>query len=725
MKWIFSIRTKLFALVFSAFFILIAAIYWQIGAKAESVAAVVIDRSLTQSSRILDTRIASRFRFIQEMANGLARDGRILPLVADKQSLTLQDLSLEYKAVYDFDILFFMDDRGTILARSDQPNAIGVNLAGKSSLFDEALNGQLSSGFIVSQGKLMQTVAAPIFDNVAQDVVKGTVVLAYELSRETAQEIVALTESHIGFFTFTRDDDGAINGVQSSYTSDDALSQKEREHFSDNPSAWQDILESKSDELRNRYSVDNSVQHNVFRRINSKDGNPLGFIVAMRSAAELKRPFEDIKKQLLMIGSFCLVLASLFAGLMAHGMSRPIIRLVDMTKLIQGGFYPSDEYKSGSLDEIGLLQNALVRMGQSLREKAEFEAYLAELADEIESDNSVTLHAGDIADEPVTDEDDGSLSDELNSIDNERTIIQSSNSNHATRADKQQIIDGRYRVLSQLGTGTMGVVYMATDLDLDEKIAVKVIQKNLFKNIEGLNFKEEIRLARKITHRNIVRTFDFGSSDSELYITMEYVQGYDLGRLITKKGALDFNIGMAIAKQICSAMIAAHQMGIIHRDLKPSNMIINRQGILKIMDFGLAMQVKAPSAKLNVLNPSSHSDLEETNTGGAIMGTPRYMAPEQFAGSLALDARTDIYAIGIIMFTIFSGKPPFSAPDFHQLAAKHTNDPVPEIKGRHKDMPAAIRDIIHRALAKKPQDRFQSVREMLEQLNSVSVTATI
>jgi serine/threonine-protein kinase len=95
------------------------------------------------------------------------------------------------------------------------------------------------------------------------------------------------------------------------------------------------------------------------------------------------------------------------------------------------------------------------------------------------------------------------------------------------------------------------------------------------------------------------------------------------------------------------------------------------------------------------------------------------MAPEQFAGSLALDARTDIYAIGIIMFTIFSGKPPFSASDFHQLAAKHTNDPVPEIKGRHKDMPAAIRDIIHRALAKKPQDRFQSVREMLEQLNSV------
>lgn len=713
MKWIFSIRTKLFALVLAAFFVLIAAIYWQIGAKAEAVADVVIDRSLTQSSKILDTRIASRFRFIQEMANGLARDGRILPLVADKQSLTLQDLSLEYKSVYDFDILFFMDDRGTILARSDQPDAIGVNLAGKSSLFDDALNGQVSSGFIASQGKLMQTVATPIFDNVAQDVVKGTVVLAYELSHETAQEIVALTESQISFLTFSRDDDGVINGVQSSYSSDDAFAQNERGYFSANPSAWQAILGSESDNLRNRYSVDNNVQHNVFRRINSKDGNPLGFIVAMRSAAELKRPFEEIKQQLLIIGSLCLVLASVFAGLMAHGMSRPIIRLVEMTKLIQGGFYPSDDYKSRSQDEIGLLQNALVRMGQSLREKAEFEAYLAELADEIASENTINLHAEDVIDEPVARED-------ANPIDNDRTIIQAAKNNNTPRPNKQ-VIDGRYRVLSQLGAGTMGVVYMATDLELDEKIAVKVIPKDVFNNVEGLNFKEEIRLARKITHRNIVRTFDFGSSDNALYITMEYVQGYDLGRLLTKKGALDINIGLAIAKQICSAMIAAHQMGIIHRDLKPSNMMINRQGILKIMDFGLAMQVKVPSVKLNAPASAAQGDLEATQSSGAIMGTPRYMAPEQFAGSLALDARTDIYAIGIIMFTIFNGKPPFSATDFQQLAAKHTHDPVPDIEGRSSDIPMALHDIIHQALAKKPEDRFQTVREMLEQLNTVTI----
>lgn len=710
MNWIFSIRTKLFALVFTAFLALIAAIYWQIGAKAESVANEVIERSLSQSSRILDARIDSRFKFVEEMANGLARDSRILPFVSDKQSLTLQDLSNEYKGVYDFDILFFLDDQGTILARSDQPQAIGINLAGKSSLFDDALNGHVSSGFIASQGKLMQTVAAPIFDNVARDVVKGSVVLAYELSHEMAEEIVALTQSHISFYTFTRDESGKINAVASSRVADDAFLQKENQFFLDNPSQWQRILDAKENVLRERFDIDNSLQHSLIYRVMSKDGNPLGFIVASRSAKELKQPFLEIQQQLVIIGSVCLVLASLFAAFIAHGMSRPIVRMVEMTKLIQGGFYPSDDYKSRSKDEMGLLQNALVQMGQSLREKAEFEAYLAELANEVEDDTSIILTSNDVAFDLDEDNDQAQSEEE---IDTDKTLVQSVAPGKASKRDLQQTVGQRYRLLSQLGSGTMGIVYRATDLELDEQIAIKVMQKKFFEDIEGLNFKEEIRLARKITHRNIVRTFDFGSSNDELYITMEYVKGYDLGKLLAKKGALALNLGLAVCKQVCSAMIAAHQMGVIHRDLKPSNMIINRQGILKIMDFGLAMQVQST----DLISTSQEANEPE----GPVMGTPRYMAPEQFDGSQELDVRTDIYAIGIIMFTIFNGNPPFSATDFYQLAAKHRNEPVPEITNRETAIPDELRAIIHRALAKKPEDRFQSVRDMLDQLNGVLV----
>src|SRR5690606_31937893 len=131
----------------------------------------------------------------------------------------------------------------------------------------------------------------------------------------------------------------------------------------------------------------------------------------------------------------------------------------------------------------------------------------------------------------------------INQPDHESTVIQTfSNPNNASHPGKPQIIDDRYRISGQLRAGTVGVACLATDLDLEEKIAVKVIQKDAFQNIEGLNIKEEIRLARKITHRNIVRTYDFGSVENTLYITMEYVQGYDLGRMISKKGALDLNI---------------------------------------------------------------------------------------------------------------------------------------------------------------------------------------
>lgn len=693
MKWLFSIRTKLFTFVFTAFLIFVGLIYWQIGTKADAVSHEVIDRSLEQSSTILDTRIKSRFHFIGEVANGIARDARVLPLVSDQASLTLQDLSQEYVAVYDFDILFFLNSDGTILARADDKDAIGINLAGRSSLLDDALAGQMSSGFISSDGKLMQTIAAPIFDNVAKDLVKGVVVIAYELLRETAEEIVALTQSQIGFFTFSRDNEGILNGVEVSYMSDDALSQSKIDYFSENESAWKSLLDSSSDTLRKEFLVNGQVQHSVFRRINSKDGNALGFVVAMRSQEELQRPFKEIQQQLLMIGAVCLVLASLIALLIALTMSRPIIQLVEITKQIQAGLYPHSGGKKYAKDEIGSLYRALVQMSQGLKDKAQYEAYLAELSEEIEADASLHLKSADNI--------------------NEVNLETMEKSNSANRTIAQ-----RYELLSELGAGTMGVVYLAQDIELNEKVAIKVMQKAFFEDIEGLNVKEEIRLARKITHRNIVRTFDYGSNDDEVFITMEYVQGYDLARLIKKKGALDIATGVAIIKQICGAMIAAHQIGVIHRDLKPGNMIINRQGILKVMDFGLAMQITK-----NTLDIDEGLDetqiLEESSS--PIMGTPRFMAPEQFSGSDTLDERTDIYAIGVIMYSIFNGQPPFSGANLQQLAYKHCNDPVPEMTGSQEDLPEALNSIIHKALAKAPDARFQSVRELFDRLLSLNI----
>jgi HAMP domain-containing protein len=700
MNKLFGIRTKLFGLVLTGFIILIGGTYWQIGQKAQSVAETVIDRSLTQSSSILETRIDSRFRFIQEIANGIARDGRVLPLVFDEDSATLQDQSSEFKAAYEFDILFFLNADGQILARSDNPNAIGVNLAGKSSLFDEALRGKITTGFIVSDGKLMQTVVVPVFDNVVKDLVRGAVVVSYELSRATADEIVVLTESEIGFFVFTRDDRGIFNGVEKSYMTNDGLAQNLLAHFDQDEASWNDILENTARDFRKDFVVGDQIQHSVILPIISKDGTRLGFVVAMRSSEKLIQPFEDIQQSLLLVGIIGLIAASFLAMMMALGLSRPIIRLVDITKQIEEGNYPKFTLIRHPRDEIGVLKNALLRMGNNLREKAELEDFLADIANEGD-EQLTTLTKNAIHFDKAEDE---------NTVmrDSDKTVVvQGKASEHDKPDQTENVVDGRYKLLKPLGSGGIGQVFMALDQELDEKIAIKIMRSNVIDDVEGLNFKEEIRLARKITHRNIVRTYDFGSWQHSYYITMEFVQGVGLNDFIAKqKNSLDINVGVGICKQICSAVMAAHQMGIIHRDLKPSNMIINRRGILQVMDFGLAMQV----------NTSGQSKESEN----IVMGTPKYMAPEQFLGSKDLDERSDIYSLGAVMFSLFSGKPPFPGKDLAELAEKHMNSPIPNIE-RNPPLPPQLQGIIFKALAKEPKNRFQSVRELLTDLNRLEL----
>ena len=197
----FSIRKKLFLFILIAFSLQIILIVWQIRQQAFKVSSETIQTSLQQSITILETKLESRFFSIREVANGLSKDGRVLPLVFEGESLTLQDLSLEFKDALDFDSLFLTDDEGIILARSDRPEAVGLSIRGRSPLFDNALEkGESTQSFIVSQGRILQIVVEPIRDNVAQDIVRGLVAVAYELSPEIAADINKLTASGVGFF---------------------------------------------------------------------------------------------------------------------------------------------------------------------------------------------------------------------------------------------------------------------------------------------------------------------------------------------------------------------------------------------------------------------------------------------------------------------------------------------------------------------------------------------
>jgi len=675
----FGIREKLFFLILLGFGALILTTFWQIGVQARQVSSDTIGQSLEQSGIVLDTKIESRFGSIREVAKSVARDSRILPLVYESEVLTLQDQILEFKNKLDFDILFFTDGQGNVLARSDRPQAVGQNMAGKTPFFDDALAGRSGQGYFLSQGRLMQIVAEPIFDNVATDVVRGTVAIAYEFSDEMANEILSLTASDIGFFNVTRDQSRKINGVNGIYLTDNALKDSLDGYFQQSASSWQSILDQSSP-VSNFQTTLNGQEYFAIARSVSNDGSaPLGFVLILRSSADLLAPFNSIQNTVLLIGVICLIVAFVLAAFVAYRISRPIVDLVSMTEGIQDGNFPDKNVAPSTSDEIGMLYRAVVGMGTNLKEKAELENYLAQMSNQISIDASQAK-------------------------DTMPRIIGNDHPIDTPLVEIGRLIDNRYDVIQLIGCGAMGQVFLAQDRDLDEKTALKLLPRELFDNDAAVSIKQEIRLARRITHRNILRTFDMGNWGEHTYISMEYVAGYDLDQLQKTSGAQDVYIALLMARQICSAMIAAHEQGVIHLDLKPANMMVNRQGILKIMDFGLAQTV---------------ANQGQDKTGATeLMGTPRYMAPEQFLNE-KLDERTDIYSIGIILFTLLTGSPPFSHRDYMALAELQVHQELPEINGVDGLITGPLEQIIRKATEKQPNDRFQTVQEMLEQLNTL------
>src|SRR5262249_41956954 len=175
----------------------------------------------------------------------------------------------------------------------------------------------------------------------------------------------------------------------------------------------------------------------------------------------------------------------------------------------------------------------------------------------------------------------------------------------------------------------------------------------------------ELRLARRITHRNVVRTFDLGETNGIYYITMEYVRGTPLATLIREAGKLDVPVALTIAKQLCRALEAAHEEGIVHRDIKPQNLLVEPSGFLKVMDFGIARLAEGPRGELGGLTAV-----------GAVMGTPQYMAPEQILGD-PVDGRTDIYACGAVLFECLVGRPVFEVPSIMALVSRQLDEVPP------------------------------------------------
>ena len=259
----------------------------------------------------------------------------------------------------------------------------------------------------------------------------------------------------------------------------------------------------------------------------------------------------------------------------------------------------------------------------------------------------------------------------------------------------------RYEVQGVLGRGGMGTVYRARDLELEEDVAIKTLRPELISDPRLLDrFKDEIRLARRLSDTHIVRTHDFGEWAGVYYLTMEYVEGITLRTLLDTRGRLGVSSTLGLATQLAQSLAVAHEHGVIHRDIKPQNMLLDHAGVLKVMDFGVARLAERTTSMTEA---------------GLVLGTPAYMAPEQLMAE-KVDARSDLYAAGVVMYECLTGQQPFQANSVISLVAKLLKDEARAPRELNPDVPPALSAIVLQLLAKDPEQRVPSARALIEQL---------
>ncbi len=274
----------------------------------------------------------------------------------------------------------------------------------------------------------------------------------------------------------------------------------------------------------------------------------------------------------------------------------------------------------------------------------------------------------------------------------------------ASELERGTTFAARYEVIEELGKGGMGRVYKVYDKKIKEVVALKLIRPEISTDEKAIErFNTELKLARKISHRHVCRMYDLGEEGPSHFITMEYVPGEDLKRFIKRSGQLTVGKAVSIARQICEGLVEAHQLGIIHRDLKPQNIMIDSEGNTRIMDFGIARFLEG----------------DGMTTQGVLIGTPDYMSPEQ-AELEDVDRRSDIYALGVILFEMVTGRVPFEGKTPLSIAMKHKSQPPPDPRELNIQVPEELSQIILTCLEKEKERRYQSAEDLLLDLKNIA-----
>ena len=570
---------------------------------------------------------------------------------------TAHDTSLEFARALGAAAVFLFDTHGRLIVRTDRPQEEGGrDFAGVSWVSLPLSRLTESSAFIaeVSRGPALSLVAsAPVLQGAGTErVLNGVLSAAFRMDDERAREVARLAGGEAAFL-INAAARGGVPRLEVVGTT---------EGFRDPGLGRAVSAQSGTTETQlARGDLPSPFELTARRRdylatlvpILSGSGEPVGGVVVGRAKDEELAALREIRRSLLGVGALILLLSVPLSFAFARALARPIQQLAVAAEEIGRGNMDVPLPQAGG-GEVGALARAFEVMLRELKEKAQLEQLVADLrgrgVDPTLRGVPPTSTGGLPASGPVV----------------------------------GHLFAQRYEIRGLVGRGGMGAVYRALDRELDEEVALKVLEAAGEGTPGEQQLRREIKLARTITHPNVVRAYDFGESEGVRFFTMEYVAGATLRELLDEEGRLALTPALQIAKQVCRGLGAVHRAGIVHGDLKPANVVVMTGGVAKLTDFGVArVRRQAPTP---------------------FAGTPPYMSPEQVRGA-EVDERSDLYSAGIVMYEMFTGRRPFDAGDPFEVMRLHLEEVPPNPRTLQPTLPELLADTIVACLSKAKADR--------------------
>jgi eukaryotic-like serine/threonine-protein kinase len=704
--------------------------------QAERVADQHIRADLRTVPLIFRSAEESYARAREDQVRGLAQQPGTKALLSEitTDPLTYHDQTAEFARGLGAQVVFIFNSAGELAARSDRPAGDGAGRDFSSVRWvSEPLDRLTTSSAYMLDGSrshpLLLVAAAPVVQGTGEESSTiGVIAAGFPIDTERIETLTTLVGGDVAYLAnFGRRDARDQLSVVAS-TAGGSAAQLIPE-LNRNDTARTSLFHLGEPIGPLEVAGTGAGALTVAIPLKSGQDEVVGAFVVARSTAVELAAFRTMPAVLLTTGGLLLLLALPGCFVITRRFTRPLRQLANAAEEIGRGqvdvALPSTATATG---EVAALTGAFQLMVSELRAKADLERLVREMQ---RRPGDITPHAVrqpqsalpaasaaiasvDVHVDTGVDVDEQSL--DINASDSgagARAEVGAGDAQVAIQANAGAAVPApghlfalRYEILSCLGEGGMGTVFRVRDRELDQEVALKVL--NLPTNPDaslGDAIRHEIKLARLITHSNVVRVHDFGEWAGRNFLTMEYVAGTTLRELLSQRGAFELAPGLQIAKQLCRGLSAVHRAGIIHRDLTPRNVMVMWSGVAKLMDFGVA---RARTAQGGATYSASAG------------GTPWYLSPEQARGA-ELDERSDLYSLGALMFELFTGRVPFHHEEEAELLRMHLTQPPPDPRRLRIGMPALLADLILACLAKSRLERPASAADVERQLMRVRV----